>query len=302
MRRQGASRQLFPLFASPARKEAIMPRAHVVPDGTKLTALRGEADLTQLELARQAGYGLRTIGKIENGQPTGARTLSAAATVLSRRLGRAISLTDLLKRPSGAGSGAADRLDEAGLVHEMVRFLDLSNRSAQRISNGRPQEQRALLVDHFRFERLPARRPTLCFPYVGLGDRAYGECLSHPGQCRWQASAELPAAGGKPRRGYCLQVDISSSTDVLAPMICNGIEYFGAFTGETGDALEVPVGWPTEGLTVLVLFPPSRPCRSARGRPDGTPVQPLIMPGGRLVHWRVNSPPAGTTYRLEWEW
>lgn len=279
-----------------------MPRAHVVPDGSKLAALRGEADLTQLELARQAGYGLRTIGKIENGQPTGAKTLSAAATVLSRRLGRAISLADLVQRPSGTAHGVTTTMDGAEMVHEMVRYLDLSNLAAPRPGNGRPQERRALLVDHFRFRRLPAHRAAICFPYVSAGERVYGECLSHPGQGRWQVGAELPPCNGRPRRGYCLQVDVSTAAAALQPLICNGIEYYGAFSGESGDAFEVPVLWPTEGLTVLVLFPPGRPCRSARGRPDGTSAQPLIMPGGKLVHWRICSPPAGTTYRLEWEW
>jgi transcriptional regulator with XRE-family HTH domain len=278
-----------------------MPRAHVVPDGGKLAALRGEADLTQLELARQAGYGLRTIGKIENGQPTGARTLSAAATVLSRRLGRAISLTDLMKRPNGAASNGASATSADGLVQEMVRFLDLSDLLAQRGSNGLRHEPRALLVDQYRFRRFPAQRSALCFPYIGMG-QAYGECLSHPGRGRWQEATDLAASNGKPRSGYRLQVDISCLPVADSETICNGIETIGAFARENGDALEVPILWPTEGLTVLVLFPPARPCRLARGRPDGTTAQPQIMPGGKLVHWRINSPPVGTTYRLEWAW
>jgi transcriptional regulator with XRE-family HTH domain len=279
-----------------------MPRAHVVPDGGKLAALRGEADLTQLELARQAGYGLRTIGKIENGQPTGARTLSAAATVLSRRLGRAISLMDLMKRPNGAASKAAATTSADGLVQDMVCFLDLSDLLTPRGSNGLAHEHRALLVDQYRFRRFPVQRSVVCFPYMGMGGRAYGECLSHPGQGHWQEAADLGASNGKPRRGYRMEVDISSAPAAHAETISNGIEYVGAFAGESGDALEVPVVWPTEGLTVLVLFPRGQRCRSARGRPDGAPTQPLIMPGGKLASWRINSPPVGTTYRLEWEW
>jgi transcriptional regulator with XRE-family HTH domain len=278
-----------------------MPRAHVVPDGNKLAALRGEADLTQLELARQAGYGLRTIGKIENGQPTGARTLAAAATVLSRRLGRAVTLADLTKRPNGAANGARTMTEDATrLVQEMVRFLDLSDLAAQRPSTGLSRAGRALLVDHFRLRGLPARH--LCFPYSSLGEQTYGECLSHPGQCHWQEADELPAWNGKPRRGYRLRVEVAPAALAHVPVICNGVEYLGAFGGESGDVLEVPVLWPTEDLTIMVLFPPARRCRSARGRPDGTPTQPVIMPGGKLLHWRISAPPAGTTYRLEWEW
>jgi len=278
-----------------------MPRAHVVPDGGKLAALRGEADLTQLELARQAGYGLRTIGKIENGQPTGARTLAAAATVLSRRLGRAVSLADLMKLPSNVANGVRSRPEDGTvLVQDMVRFLDLSDLASQGCSSCQPRQRRALLIDHFRFRRLPAQH--LCFAYSGLGEQTYGESLSHPGQCRWQEADELPSWNGKPRRSYRLQVDVSSAMLPHAPVICNGIEYVGAFAGESGEVLEVPVLWPTEDVSIMVLFPAARRCRSARGRPDGTAAQPVIMPGGKLIHWRISAPPVGTTYRLEWEW
>jgi transcriptional regulator with XRE-family HTH domain len=75
-----------------------MPRAHVLPDGRQIFQLRGEADLTQADLARESGYGLRTIGKIEASQPTRACTLAAVATVLGRRLHRAIVLADLIRR------------------------------------------------------------------------------------------------------------------------------------------------------------------------------------------------------------
>jgi DNA-binding XRE family transcriptional regulator len=60
--------------------------------------LRGEADLTQGQLAELAGFGLRTISKIEAGRPTGAATLSAIATVLGRRLERRVEVGDLLPR------------------------------------------------------------------------------------------------------------------------------------------------------------------------------------------------------------
>jgi len=279
-----------------------MPRAHVVPDGDKLAALRGEADLTQLELARQAGYGLRTIGKIENGQPTGAQTLAAAATVLSRRLGRAITLTDLMKRPNGSANGMAHVTDGVGLVEEMVRFLDLSNMAAHP-SRG---EHRSILVDQFRFRRFPAYRSALCFPYGSVAQRAYGECLSHPEQGRWHevaGPAPLPSEE-KPRRGYRMQVDLSAEPAGSGGVVCNGVEYFGAFDGATGDVLDVPVVWPTECLSVLVLFPEPRRCVEVRGvgRRNGAVVQPLLLPGGKLVHWRVPSPPAGETYQLHWRW
>jgi transcriptional regulator with XRE-family HTH domain len=277
-----------------------MPRAHVVPDGDKLAALRGEADLTQLELARQAGYGLRTIGKIESGQPTGAQTLAAAATVLSRRLGRAITLTDLMKRPNGAPNGGTRMLEGIGLVEQMVRFLDLSDAAPHR---PRAAERRSILVDHFRFTRYPACRSALHFPYGSVAQRAYGECLSHPELGRWHEVVDS-SYEEQPRRGYRMQIDLSAEPAGRGGTVCNGVEYFGAFDGENGAALDVPVIWPTESLTVLVLLPEPRRCAEVRGlaRRDSAVVQPLLLPGGKLIHWHMSSPLAGDTYQLQWRW
>src|SRR5262245_42515662 len=106
--------------AAPARNPS-MPRGNVTPDGRRLAALRGEAGLTQQEMALQARFGLRTISKIEAGRPTSAATLDALATVLARRLGRPVRLDELMHH-GGAGSGPG----ETGLaVAERVKVLDL---------------------------------------------------------------------------------------------------------------------------------------------------------------------------------
>src|SRR5690242_11979366 len=110
-----------------------MPRGHVVPDGTRVAKLRGEADLTQCQLAELAGFGLRTIGKIEAGRPTGAATLSAIAIVLGRKLQRRVELGDLLPRqeprvgPSAAGGAGAPSGTSASLVAEIIKILDIQH-------------------------------------------------------------------------------------------------------------------------------------------------------------------------------
>jgi transcriptional regulator with XRE-family HTH domain len=105
-----------------------MPRANVLPDGVRVTQLRTEAALTQVDLAQQTGYGLRTIGKIESGAPTRASTLAAVAEVLARRLGRPLGLADLVTKNQGQpgellavidlrGRGGVEvRADVAGLA------------------------------------------------------------------------------------------------------------------------------------------------------------------------------------------
>ncbi len=124
-----------------------MPRAHIKADGPKVARLRGEAGLTQADLAAQAGFGLRTIGKLECGQPTTALTLSAVATVLSRKLQRTVALGDILREPAEPGQVAAG--PEAGLlVAEQLKVLDL-----RRWRSG--LEHPVELIDHHRFRRCP---------------------------------------------------------------------------------------------------------------------------------------------------
>ncbi|HEX4129840.1 MAG TPA: helix-turn-helix transcriptional regulator [Pirellulales bacterium] len=98
-----------------------MPRGHVFPAGHVVAVLRGEAGLTQDELAMRAGYGLRTIGKIESSQPTTSPTLAAVATVLSDTLGREVQLADLLS-PQLAVT--------RDFVGEHVQWLELQASSA----------------------------------------------------------------------------------------------------------------------------------------------------------------------------
>ena len=140
-----------------------MPRGHVISDGRKVAALRGEADLTQWQLAKEAGYGLRTIGKIENGQPTGAGTLAAVATVLSRRLKRPVELGDLMQHTNGTAllpHGAEPRM-----VEEAVKFLDLTALASgaagqQRSCSGKPGG----LIRPLPFPRAAARFAGRHFP------------------------------------------------------------------------------------------------------------------------------------------
>jgi transcriptional regulator with XRE-family HTH domain len=103
-----------------------MPRGHVLPHGSKIARLRGEAGLTQSDLAELAGFGLRTIGKIEGGQRPVATTLSAVATVLGRKLQRRVTLGDLLLPADGVPEGTVLAADPPGLVvAEIVKVLDL---------------------------------------------------------------------------------------------------------------------------------------------------------------------------------
>ena len=102
-----------------------MPRGHVVPDGKAVSTLRGEAGLTQDELAERSGYGLRTISNIESGRRTTAPTLAAVATVLGDCLRRPVEMLDLLQRALESDN-ARPPSDGQLLVGENIRLLDLA--------------------------------------------------------------------------------------------------------------------------------------------------------------------------------
>lgn len=278
-----------------------MPRAHVLPDGRQIAELRGEADLTQWQLAAEAGYGLRTIGKIEDGQPTGAGTLSAVATVLARRLKRPIGLTDLIRRPNGDGGCCLCRpAAPPAVVAEGLKLLDLT---AWRPG---PGGDRVVLNDLYRF-RATAGVGALHFHYATAGPRADGRCLSHANSqwrpVEWSAADErhLHAA-----YQMCVRLDRHEG----GPAVHNRIEYVDAFSGPEREWFHTHVVFPTESLTLLALFPDGKRCREVRGLVKRHPAAafetavegPVVLMDGRVAFWHLVAPEQGGTYQLEWQW
>ncbi|MBL8796403.1 MAG: helix-turn-helix transcriptional regulator, partial [Planctomycetia bacterium] len=269
-----------------------------------VASLRGEADLTQEELARAAGYGLRTISKIEAGKPTSAGTLSAAAVVLGRRLQRAVALSDLI-RPRVSQEVAVEA-PAGGLVEETVKFLDLSPQPPARCGC-RIMRGRAVLHDYYRLRQAPAELK-LHYATTGRGIEAY--CLSHPSAAQWQettkqAECEQPRILWKHSYEMAIGLEQLESTRVAVE---NRLEYVDAFRLPDREWFHTHVSYPTDSLTVLVRFPPHKPGRALRGRwklhpaalLEDAPTQPLGMPAGELAYWRVPAPRLGATYPLDW--
>lgn len=290
-----------------------MPRGHVLPDGDRIAMLRGEADLTQWQLASESGYGLRTIGKIEDGQPTGASTLSAVATVLARRLKRPVGLGDLIRRPGedGACCRTCQMHQRASVVQQGTKLLDLTAwRPVQ--GNGHAGESRVVLHDHYRFRRLADDLGPLSFYYASPGPRIEGRCLSHPDGSEWLALGDpgrAPAGEPQLNVAYRLRVRLGGEpTD--GPEVRNRLEYIDAFSDERREWFHTHVVFPTEALTLVALFPEAKRCRLARGLVKQHPAEPLddaaeqpvLLSGGRVVAWTVPAPTQGATYQVEWEW
>jgi hypothetical protein len=285
-----------------------MPRAHVHPNGGQIAQLRGEADLTQWQLAHMAGYGLRTIGKIEDSQPTGASTLAAVATVLSRKLNRPIAAADLMRRPNGDGCTCLRRAAEPPcVVQEAVKVLDFSTwRPTGR--NGHA-ENRVVLADRYRFRTVGDVR-TLHFHYATTGPRIDGRCLTH--SHLWLPVTGQGQNGVKERHwntAYQLRVDLEKS-ESSAVEVENRLEYVNGFAAEDGDWFHTHVVFPTESLTMVGLFAETKRCRAATGMVKHHPVEPfaatteapLVLSNGRVLFWHLTTPQQGGTYQLEWQW
>jgi transcriptional regulator with XRE-family HTH domain len=78
-----------------------MPRARVYPDGERVVELRGRNGLSQLRLARKAGYSKKTIERVEKSLPTSISTMDAIAGVFK------VEVTLLLKVTTWGNPGHA---------------------------------------------------------------------------------------------------------------------------------------------------------------------------------------------------
>lgn len=270
-----------------------MPRGIVVPEGRHIAALRGEAGLTQVELAERAGFGLRTISKIEAGRPTSAATLDAVTTVLARQLRRDLPRDELLVRSRPGRAPAADLI-----VAEHLKVLDLRGWPA---AGG-------LLHDHLRLRRpVPRACPLICH-YATTGTGVEGRCLSHTG-C-WTEVTDFGTAAGHPRhldRCYEMRVRLEPATGAE---VVNEVRYLDGFRDRPQEWFHTHVSLPTDRLTLIVQFPPVRPFSSihgiAREHPAGpfqaTSGQPAGLPAGELAYWSIEAPRPGALYQIEWAW
>ncbi len=280
-----------------------MPRAHVLPDGRNISRLRGEADLTQWQLAREAGYGLRTIGKIEDGQPTGAGTLSAVATVLARRLKRPIGLSDLIRRPGDGDCCLRRPARPPCVVQSSLKLLDFT---AWRPA---PHEGRVVLTDVYSFRQVAPDVGALHFHYATAGPRIDGRCLSHAERAKWLYLDRSAEVERHLNAAYQMRVPLDPPGG-CGVTVHNELEYVDAFMDEEHEWFHTHVVFPTETLTLLALFPPGKPCRAARGLFRQHPAEPYCAAAeppqrlldGQVAYWHIPDPPQGGTYLLEWDW
>jgi transcriptional regulator with XRE-family HTH domain len=305
-----------------------MPRGHVLPDGQTIATLRGEAGLTQDELAARAGYGLRTIGKIESSRPTTSPTLSAVATVLSDSLGRSVELGDLMIRGMSGMPMAEPRAPHRDVfIGDHVQWLDLSEYASGDARGAHGPS--AVLNETILVRHIPPTLRNLDLSYDARGGVAMGRSLSHGDSVVWSSTTDAPWAE--------MRIPIANASCVPPWVLQNRVEYFDAkndnitnddatnFDAVVANAtvrtdtssisekqdvkekFETRVTHPTDCLTLIVSLPFCRGahalqafCLSDAEKPTLAPQQPLLLSHGHVIVWRIASPRPRQTYQLRW--
>jgi hypothetical protein len=173
-------------------------------------------------------------------------------------------------------------------------------------------EHGVVLFDRIRFRSLPAGLPELTFHYATTGTCLRGRSLSHPGWEEWHEVSDFGSSGEEAahlRRCFALRVALGEAGEAGVEFQ-NRVEYVDGFSGREGEWFHTHVLYPTECLTLVLLFPPHKPFRAVRGLSRqhpaapfaATPEQPVGIPPGELAYWRLQSPQMGGMYQIEWRW
>ncbi len=189
------------------------------------------------------------------------------------------------------------------LVEEAVKLLDLSQwQAVPPGSNGHGPESRVVLFDHYRFRELPPELPVVTFQYGTMGKRIEGRCLTPAARSEWASLSGAALVGEPPMRSACqVRVRPEPFAQHDGWDLQNRVEYVNAFLGPEKEWFHTHIIYPTESLTVLLLFPEHKRARAVQGvckhtleEPFApTSRQPIASPEGRFACWRVPGPATG---------
>lgn len=205
---------------------------------------------------------------------------------------------------------AEDVGDAPFAYEEVVKVLNLR---APAVSEG---FQPVSLTDYYLI-RKQGNENALTFHYATWGQRIDGSCVSHPQTSHWREiehrEGELgddPHSHGK--HEYELEVAVDSLERGATFRVINSLIYFGAFDRPDREFFHTHVEKPVGQLTLVLLFADDRLATQVQGRKrvgkwetlrDVPPAErPEVFDGGKVVYWRVNKPPPGSQYQIEWVW
>ncbi|MFD9390310.1 hypothetical protein ACFWBB_06120 [Streptomyces sp. NPDC060000] len=233
--------------------------------------------------------------------------LSAATTIAAALLQRSWSQSRT-RMPRHESIEFRDVHESAAFsVQDVVKILDLSESGT-----GDPTHPgTAVLSDSYLIRRESDSGNGMVFRYASSGVLD-GRCTSH-------TDNHVVTNYDSTHRPACKVIAILLDHLAVrsATRITNEMTFRGAFDGADGEDFETHIERPTRSLTVIVIFPQEKPCRSVSGTvrigergPDTETNRsngPLFVDNGRLLYWRVLPKtgswlPIGTTYRLQWTW
>jgi hypothetical protein len=190
-----------------------------------------------------------------------------------------------------------------------VQILDLRTQEPRRPGTDLTRENVVVLLDQYEFQKREGNPRDFSFQHATTGRDIRAKCLSHPNSFTW---AEVPVGEATPwNKCYRMKVPHAPLEDDGRCTVLARIEFVNAFDGDRAEWFESGIVYPQASLTMVLLFAKERPCRSVRGSAgqqygqyhQEAPVpEPFRAPDGTLVHWYVDSPREGQTYRLDWEW
>jgi hypothetical protein len=224
----------------------------------------------------------------------------------------------LLNKIYGPESGGIPRRDLKGATYiseESLKILDLHNHQeiAEHEKEDKPRNK-VVLIDHFKI-RKRKEATSINFKYATRGYGMEGTCVSHPQTFNWIETTNKAARPGEDlhlEKRYEIQLDLEGLAVDEAVYVHNAVTYISAFEGKEKEWFHSHVNIPTKSLTLILLFPKSKPCKKIIGnykigtnpfvevpKQKGTPIR---VQDGKIVYWRITPPQLGVAYQLEWEW
>jgi transcriptional regulator with XRE-family HTH domain len=262
--------------------------------GDEIRKLRKQAHLTQEKLAERMRCDVKTVQNMEKGRPVSPEKAEAAAHIFG------VPVSQITRE---------EPIADPGQVYEIVKVLDLrSCRASMGSKRGREGRQLVTVAVWHCFTRRPACG-LITFHAATSGDGVDMRCISP--KCKWNTRC-LPASDDIHRRGHRLEIDVTNVAADEKFEIEYHITYTNAFVRRDQWWFHTHVEFDATRLTLLVLYPSLRTCRSVSGKVKSesnpvaalrpTDVTPVRLLDNQIVLWQIAHPRRGETYQVDWEW
>ncbi|MEM7549952.1 MAG: hypothetical protein AAF363_09760 [Bacteroidota bacterium] len=194
---------------------------------------------------------------------------------------------------------------------DSVKVINLKNR-IQISEHEANLKSKVLETDIYNMNRF-SNENEIVFKYATTGLEVKGRSVSHPKNSEWIDTTQNHTSPGKDshlKKRYKLKIDLSNLAKGQTTFIQNNIEFINGFQGLEKEWFHTHIDYPTKHLTMVLLFPPDKPCKKIVGKREVgrhdfeilASNQPLIIQDGQIAYWKLKNPNLGMAYQFEWEW